>query len=666
MEAVELKPLTWARRRQAGAILAAGAAGSLLLLALTAPASGASSPQAQKVAVPQGIGPAALKHLSVFGPTPPSTPETVAFILRARNLGALKAEVSAGMPRGYDSVGRFARDFGQTRHDISALERYLGGFGISTSAYADGLDITANGTAGEFDSALDVQQSDYKVPAVPARHGMSERRAMIIHGTTDNALLPRRLARFVLSVLGLTNYPTFASLSVHRPALAHGVRPAAVQTGNLTPEDFASQYDLNPLYARGATGAGSTIGIVTLASVNPSDPEYFWSNVLGITTKPDRITLDNVDGGSGPVSDASGSGETTLDVEQSGALAPDANIVVYQAPNTDYGFVDGFFTAASQNAADSVSASWGESETAIQAAVASGQEDPAYAISFDEAYLEMAAQGQSAFVSAGDFGAYTAIEDIGTTNLSGDNPAGSPWVTVAGGTTLPGTIPLTSTDSATIAAQRTWSWDWLWPHYADFGAPSEAAFAFAEPIGGGGGFSVFEHTPLYQQLVPSAHQFSATEYLTPTDPQTVAPGLTEPTEWSFDATPPVITGTGYGRATPDVSADADPFTGYEEYFTGFSGAPLEDGWGGTSFVAPQLNGSTALIDSLLGHRVGFWNPAIYQFATFRDSPFSPLDSASASNDNLYYTGTPGHIYNVGSGLGTPDLAALARDFARHA
>jgi hypothetical protein len=56
--------------------------------------------------------------------------------------------------------------------------------------------------------------------------------------------------------------------------------------------------------------------------------------------------------------------------------------------------------------------------------------------------------------------------------------------------------------------------------------------------------------------------------------------------------------------------------------------------------------------------------SIYKFATQRNSPFSPLDTASNSNTNLFYTGTPGHIYNVGSGLGTPDLARLASDFAR--
>ena len=35
----------------------------------------------------------------------------------------------------------------------------------------------------------------------------------------------------------------------------------------------------------------------------------------------------------------------------------------------------------------------------------------------------------------------------------------------------------------------------------------------------------------------------------------------------------------------------------------------------TSFVAPQLNASAAVIDSALGHRTGLWNPAIYAIAT---------------------------------------------------
>jgi subtilase family serine protease len=65
------------------------------------------------------------------------------------------------------------------------------------------------------------------------------------------------------------------------------------------------------------------------------------------------LTVVNIDGGPGPPSDTSGSSETTLDVEQSGGIAPGANTVVYQAPNTDQGFLDAFAAAIQSNKAAS-------------------------------------------------------------------------------------------------------------------------------------------------------------------------------------------------------------------------------------------------------------------------------------------------------------------------
>jgi kumamolisin len=660
-----LKPFDWARPSRAGAALAAGTAGTLLLFMAAGPASATARPHPNaKVAVPQGVGAAALAGDPVFGKTPPGTKETVSFILKARHIAVLKADVAHGMPFGPLSVGRFARAFGQTPAHVSALERYLAHFKIHTKAYRDGLDVTATGTAGEFDKALAVQQDNFRIPAVKGRNGQPGRRAMIIHGTTDQPLLPRNIAQFVLAILGLTNYPVASSSAVHEPAIAKSAKPAAVQTGSLTPADFAKQYNLDPLYKAGFTGAGRTIGIVTLASMKASDATFFWKHVLHIKTRSHKIRLINVDGGAGKVSDASGSGETTLDVEQSGALAPGAKVVVYQAPNTDPGFLDAFYDAASQNVADTVSTSWGEAETVIDTIVATGQEDPAYEQAFDEAFLEMGAQGQSMFETAGDAGAYDDSDELGSTNLDVDSPGDSAWATTAGGTTLAGTIPLTKTDSAHIRAERAWGWDWLWPHFASFsGFKSEAQFAFAEAAGGGGGFSHDIPMPFYQRFIPGIHQFSDAEYLTPTNPKPFGNVLL-PTAWTFNAHPSVKTGNGFGRAVPDVSTDADPFTGYEEYFTGFTGDPLEVGWGGTSFVAPQLNGSTAVIDQAVGHRVGFWNPSIYRWAALPHSPFHPLSTPSAANANLFYTGTPGHIFNPASGLGTPNLAKLARDFGR--
>jgi kumamolisin len=65
--------------------------------------------------------------------------------------------------------------------------------------------------------------------------------------------------------------------------------------------------------------------------------------------------------------------------------------------------------------------------------------------------------------------------------------------------------------------------------------------------------------------VPGTHSFHAVQYLTPTDYRRSRPGLVEPTEWSFNPTPSVTSGYGTGRAAPDVSTDADPYSGYLLY-----------------------------------------------------------------------------------------------------
>ena len=186
-------------------------------------------------------------------------------------------------------------------------------------------------------------------------------------------------------------------------------------------------------------------------------------------------------------------------------------------------------------------------------------------------------------------------------------------------------------------------------------------------IGGtGGGFSELEPGPSYQQGVSGTHNFHGVEYLTPTDFQIIAPGLEEPTAWNFNPTPGVSQGQGSGRALPDLATNADPYSGYLLYEPSFAGVGqpvLQGGWGGTSFSAPQLNGSTAVIDSFLGHRVGLWNPSIYAFATGSSSPFTPLQESGTGSDNLFYTGNPGQLFNPGNGLGLPNMSQLAADFA---
>jgi len=621
-----------------------------------------------------------------FGSTPANTPETVSFVLKLQNEGQLEAEVEQGFPS-FLSVGQFAATYGQPTANIKALQSYLASYGITTQAYADDVDVVANGTAGEFDSALSESQQDFHVPAVRGTAGEFSIPAQNVHAVANAPELPLRLAQDVTAILGLTNYSSYVSNMLHEDS---AVTPAESSSSNAcvaltgvpdacnTVANFDQNYGLSPLVNQGAAGQGQTVAIVTLAAVDTGSPEDYWTDVLHQPNGNRPIDVVNIDGGPGAPSYAAGSGETDLDVEQAGGIAPDAKVIVYQAPNTDPGYADAFFTAASQNLAGSVSTSWGESETYLAAEVAAGAETNGYEAAFDEAFLELAAQGQSTFDAAGDSAAYDATRDLGTTNLSVDNPADSPYITTGGGTTLPWRGTLTGstgiTANVSVPNQRAWGWDYLWNAVATINQVPLVDAAEQLVSGGGGGFSTTEAEPNYQRGVVGTSTYSAVPYLTPTGIEEVAPGDYQPTTWSFDATPPVIAGYGAGRAVPDLSADADPESGYLEYSQSFvagdpadgvaPGPPLEGGWGGTSFVGPQLNGSTAVMESVLGHRIGFWNPVIYRAAESWNSPFAPLDQRGTGNDNIYYTGTPGTLYNEATGLGVPNLAELASDFAR--
>jgi subtilase family serine protease len=654
-----------------------------------------ASSGAGRTSVPQGLNPTLIKGAAKTGATATTTRMTVSFILKAQNLSALESKVQSGWTGPYLTTAQFAQQYGQSPQVVSELQSYLAGYKITSTADADNLDVTARGTAGQFEKALSVLESNYQIPA------SGKQGAQKVYASAGNPQVPSDLASDILSILGLSNYAPFDSQAIAAKRTAAN-RPSGLQhipLGERTPEDFESEYGLSGLESAGDLGQGQTLAIVTLASINPNVPVKFWG-AMGVNAAPSRLTLDNIDGGAGPVKVKLGSDETTLDVEQSGTIAPGANIEVYQAPNTDYGFVDAFFAAGSDNTAGSVSASWGESETAIAASVAAGTESPTYAETFDEAFLELAAQGQSSFVATGDYGAYQDTIDNGTTALAIGNPADSPYTTAAGGTTNPGeqTYPVqnaagatTAEDHVVIPEQITWGWAYLWPLYKAFGETSEQATALNVGFEGGsnGGYSTIEPRPSYQDGVSGVDAFNDYEYLTPIDPTTVN-GLTEPTAFSFTAVPSLGSGTAAsGRAIPDLSFDGDPQTGYAVYdpqFKALYGADVVQ-YGGTSFVAPQLNAVSAVYASALGHRVGFWNPVIYSAAQSASSPFTPLDidqqfqgseylsttnattgvtkalPGAFSSDNLYYTGTPGTDFNAGSGLGYANLGALESDFS---
>jgi len=79
-----------------------------------------------------------------------------------------------------------------------------------------------------------------------------------------------------------------------------------------------------------------------------------------------------------------------------------------------------------------------------------------------------------------------------------DTPADSPFMTAAGGTTLPWTGQLTGTAgtaTVTVPHQRTWGWDYLWQAIATTTGTSLVDAAEANIGGTGGGSATSSRRP---------------------------------------------------------------------------------------------------------------------------------------------------------------------------
>ncbi len=225
----------------------------------------------------------------------------------------------------------------------------------------------------------------------------------------------------------------------------------------------------------------------------------------------------------------------------------------------------------------------------------------------DNIFKQGALQGITFFAAAGDSGAY----DCGDGTLGVDSPASDPNVTGVGGTNL-------QINAGAYGSESVWS------------NPSDTQRS-PNGAGGGGGISTQFKLAAWQTGTGVQNQYS----------------------------------NGY-REVPDVSADADPATGYATYCTVTNAGCPSTGWitvGGTSAAAPLWAGSLALIDQYLQSQgkaiVGSANPVLYSL--FNTPQQSPAFHDVTSGTNLYYNATSG--YDMASGIGSPNVNNIAHDLA---
>ena len=235
--------------------------------------------------------------------------------------------------------------------------------------------------------------------------------------------------------------------------------------------------------------------------------------------------------------------------------------------------------------------------------------------------LESGTDSLGQLVSDGTLG-YVWVTDgssnsdvIQNLNLAVSDPASQPYVTSVGGTSL-GHAPAQTLGPP--PTEQAWN----------------DALYYSEGAGGGGISETFA-MPAYQQALGVVNGSSGS---------------------------PCASTGGDCREVPDVSADADPSSGYIIYDT-VDGATGWTALGGTSGASPLWAAVLAVAASAHGNTAGYGalNPTLYLLA--QETPGTYLNDVTSGNND--YNATAGGQYpamtgyDMATGLGTPVVSQLA-------
>jgi hypothetical protein len=292
---------------------------------------------------------------------------------------------------------QFGAQFGPSDQDVATLEAWLQSKGFSvTKVNAGKQTLEISGNVAQFRTAFNTQIHKYAV------NGETH------YANATNPQIPAALA----PVFG-----GFASLNNFRPTRQSHVLGHATydtKTGKATPQwtygnssgvnfvlapgDYAVQYDLNPLYNAGVNGSGQTIAIANDSNININLVNQF-RTLFGLPANPPQVIIDGNDPGIDGINNPDGpngdSGEAYLDVEWSGAVAPNATVDLVIGADTalESGLMLAIEHAVYGNIAPVLSVSFG-----FGCEVSLGS----FNQTINALWEQAAAQGITAIVSSGD------------------------------------------------------------------------------------------------------------------------------------------------------------------------------------------------------------------------------------------------------------------------
>ncbi len=340
-------------------------AGIASVAAATAFLASAGAAQAVPGAAPVGAAGVVPAGAARVGVLPSSTTVSIDVVLQPRDPAALSkfaaGVATPGSPLYHDYItaGEFPKMFGPTTATIDSVLAALKAAGLRPGAIsADHLSIPVTATAGQLQSAFGTTLASYRMAG-----------GKLGFANTSAPRLPAAIASGVQAVIGLDNLTKMHNfMAKPSPARKHVTAPAGEPTGGpqpcaaasnenvfggLTADQLAFAYDFTGLYKSNDFGKGETVGIVEFGEPNSLKDIAKYQSCFHTHTK---ISYDKVDKFR---MNGFGEGEAALDIETVLGLAPRANIIVYQAPNTGKGVFDDYRTMVDQDRVRVISVSYG-------------------------------------------------------------------------------------------------------------------------------------------------------------------------------------------------------------------------------------------------------------------------------------------------------------------
>ena len=318
---------------------------------------------------------------------------------------------------------QYAARFGMSDADLAKVSAWLKSQGLTVDGYSRARTrVFFSGTASQVEGAFRTEFHRYLVDGQTSFANATE------------LSVPGALSSIVLGFRGFDSFRP-------RPRARVAVRPnfTSHQSGNhfVAPADFATIYNLNPLYAAGLDGTGVKIAVVGQTQISTSDIDAFRS-AAGLPAT--NLQLVSIDGSTG--FNSGDEVESDLDLEWAGAVAKNASILfVYAGANSPNNVFDAMEFAIDNNLAPVISTSYGNCEANLTGFVLTLQQD------VQQANLH----GQTVTAASGDAGAADCEAQGATTAIKGlavDAPASVPEVTALGGSEFTGDASTTPTGTA--------------------------------------------------------------------------------------------------------------------------------------------------------------------------------------------------------------------------